>query len=63
MTPNLEQTINRTQANLGARVGRLVSHGGVITTSRALAMSPENLALLEAAWRFDAAGRSNGPRS
>ena len=62
MTPNLEQTITRTQENLGARVGRLVSHGGVITTSRALAMSPENLALLEAAWRFDTAGRASGSK-
>jgi len=54
MTPNLEQTMTRTEQTLGARVGRLVSHGGVVTTTRALAMTPENLALLQAAWRFDA---------
>lgn len=54
MTPNLEQTMTRAEKTLGARIGRLVSHGGVVTTTRALAMSPENLAMLEAAWRFDA---------
>ena len=61
MSPNLEAYITRLSDVLGARLGRPSVHGGVMTMSRALAMSPENLAAIEAAWRSDRAGEPSRP--
>ena len=54
MPPNLEFTTLRLHEALHARLGRPLAEAGVLTTTRALAMSAANLAVLEATWRFDA---------
>lgn len=42
-------------ASVASRVGPLVIGRGLVMASRAVPATPEHLATLEAAWRFDAA--------
>jgi hypothetical protein len=52
MSVDLEPLRMRLAEALGTRLGRPLAERGVLTTSRPLAMSADNLAALEAVWRF-----------
>jgi len=53
MTPNLDLPTMQTRATFGALVGRPVVHNGVVWMPTSLALTPANLAALEAAWQFE----------
>jgi hypothetical protein len=55
MPPSVSHVFDRMQERFGARLGRPAVGHGVVALPTALAATPENLAALEAAWRFDSA--------